>query len=155
MLRKSGMAGDARRAARGFCRDERGVTAIMTGLLATALMGFAGLAVDVGIWEMNLRNAQGAADLAAYSAAIGANKGADTTIEAKGVAASMGFIDGDSGVTVTVRHPPISGPHAGDSAAYEIIVQKPQQLYLAQLFLPKAPTVRGRAVARAGKGLVE
>jgi hypothetical protein len=55
------------------------------------------------------RNMQGAADQAAYSAVIAsrAGGGANATTQAKGIAASMGFADGQAGVTVAVNNPPL------------------------------------------------
>jgi hypothetical protein len=35
--------------------DRRGVTAVITGLALTTLIGFCGLAVDVVMWEVNQR----------------------------------------------------------------------------------------------------
>jgi hypothetical protein len=50
--------------------DKRGATAIMTAVAATTVMGFAGLAVDVGYWQTTQRRMQGVADEAAFAAAM-------------------------------------------------------------------------------------
>ena len=69
-------------------QGDRGFAAVFTALAATMPMGFAGLAIDVGYWQMVQRNMQGAADQAAYSAVIasGAGGGASPTTQAKGIA---------------------------------------------------------------------
>ena len=58
-----------RNLARRLSADRRGVSALITAFALTALMGFAGLAVDVIMWEVNLRSMQGAADQSALGAA--------------------------------------------------------------------------------------
>ncbi|GAN00477.1 transmembrane protein [alpha proteobacterium U9-1i] len=52
-----------------FLRNKNGATAVTTALTAVVLVGFAGLAVDVGNVYLNTRRLQGIADLAAISAA--------------------------------------------------------------------------------------
>jgi Flp pilus assembly protein TadG len=133
----------------GLCKDERGTIAVMTGLCATAIVGFAALAIDVGSWEVAKRSMQGAADMAAYSAAIayGKNDGTSITTQAKGVTAALGYVDGQNGVTVSVNQPPTSGAHVGTASAIQVIVQQPQPLYFAGLFLSSNPTVTAGAVA--------
>src|SRR5271154_4014987 len=56
-------------------RDERGFTLVFTAFAMSVLMGFAGLAVDVGYWQAMQQNMQGAADQAAYSAVIASGAG--------------------------------------------------------------------------------
>src|SRR5437588_1966000 len=51
------------------------LVAVFAALAATVVMGFAGVAIDVGYWQMAQRNMQGAADRAAYPAVIGAGGG--------------------------------------------------------------------------------
>src|SRR5207302_1050489 len=51
------------------------LVAVFAALATTVLMGFAGVAIDVGYWQMAQRNMQGAADRAAYSAVIAAGAG--------------------------------------------------------------------------------
>ncbi len=133
-----------------LARDERGVTAVTTGLALTMLAGFAGLAIDATAWQTAKRDMQGAADQAAYSAAIGAKVGASGTTNAKGVTAQMGFVDGQSGVTVTVHNPPQSGSNTTNNKAWEVIITKPQPMWFAGLFMASAPSASARAVAIPG-----
>src|SRR5579864_7749596 len=134
---------------RNLCNDQRGSIAVMTGLCATALVGFAALAVDVASWQVAQRSMQGAADTAAYSAAIAYNNSGGTTYitQAKGIAAAQGYVDGQNGATVTVNQPPASGGYTSSSTAIEVIIKQPQPRFLAGLFLSSKPTVSARSVA--------
>ncbi len=135
-------------------RDETGVTAVVIGLSMTALMGFAGLAVDAGSWYSDKRTAQGAVDSAAYSAAVDYATGdsaTGVTAAAKAIAAQYGLTDGSRGVTVTVNQPPSSGSHTATAGAVEVIVHKAESLFLASLYMNSA-AITARAVAVAGSG---
>jgi Putative Flp pilus-assembly TadE/G-like len=93
----------------------------LVALLLTALLGFSGLAVDVGFWEYQQHQQQNATDAAALG---GAEKLAYTacpdssaaTTAADNDSAGNGFVNGGN-VTVTVQNPPSSGPYAGNSCA--------------------------------------
>ena len=76
-----GMAGLARR----FAGDTSGVTALITAMVVTTMMGFSAFAVDMGYVYLQNRKLQGIADLAAMAAAqdIGnARLAADRTVRA-------------------------------------------------------------------------
>src|ERR1043165_208597 len=129
--------------------DQRGTIAVMMALCAPLIFGFVALATDVASWQVAQKSMQGAADAAAYSAGI-AQKNADGTsivTQAKAVAASQGFVDGVNGVSVPVTQPPASGNYTGTATAIEVIIQQPQTLFFAGLFLSSAPTVQARTVA--------
>lgn len=137
---------------RRLAAAEDGFSAVLTALAATVLLGFGGLAVDVGYWQWNQRNMQGAADQAAFAAATAKHSGSTSavaTTTAKGITAAMGFADGSGGVTVTVNNPPSSGSYHLDSTAWEVIITQPQPMWLANA-IPgmTAPTASGRAVAK-------
>ena len=136
---------------RNLLRDESGATAVVIGLCMTALMGFAGMAVDVGVWYSDKRAAQGAADSAAYSAAVDYGAGDTTGAASAGqaVAAQDGYTNGSGGVTVTINSPPTSGTHKTTSGAMEVIVTKSESLFFSSLFL-KSASVSARAVAVPG-----
>lgn len=135
-------------------RDRRGASAILTALSMTVLMGFAGMAVDVGLWYADKRIAQGAADSAAFSGAVDYQLNASTT-DATGVAdavtRSYGLINGAGGVTVAVNIPPTSGTHTSTSGAVEVVVTKTEPVYFSSLWLSSA-SVAARAVAAPGTG---
>ena len=138
--------------------DRRGVTAVITALGATALIGFTGLGIDVASWQVTLRRMQGAADQAVFAAALASGAGetrTNFTTDAKAVTASHGFVDGQASVTVSVNQPPSQGSHTSDSSALEVIIQQPQALMFTGLFLASPLAVTARAVALAsGNGCV-
>lgn len=139
---------------KGLAQDIRGVSFATMAMMLPILIGFVGLAIDVGVWQAEKRELQGAADRAAYSAATSAVGGAtktQATVEGKAAMASAGFVAGTDGVTITVNNPASSGTYSTDPTSWEILASKPQSLYFAGIFLSQAPSVSVRAVAVKGK----
>jgi Flp pilus assembly protein TadG len=132
--------------------DTSGATASIFAIMLPVLIGFSALAIDVGLWSFKSRQAQGAADQAAFSAAIAGNVGGNAVTEARAITASMGFTHGAGGVTVDVVNPPATGAFAGSTTHWQVTVTQPQSLGLAALFTATAPTVVSRAVAGSGGG---
>ena len=140
-------------------RDRSGATAITMAVMSTVLLGFAGAGIDIAMWETAKRHMQGAADQAAYSASVTANAGSGGSscatgvavgracINAKGITAQMGFVDAQNGVTVAVNNPPTQGNYTTNNNAWEVIISKPQQMWLANLFLTSQPVATARAVS--------
>lgn len=148
-------AGRVRRRALDLARDCTGVSLVVVGLTVSGLIGTAGLATEVGSWYTLKRGMQGGADTAAFSGAKAENTGAsvaDSTTEARTVAATRGFVDGTNSVSVSVNIPPTSGTHTGVSNAVEVIIQQPQTRLLSTLFISSDPTIVARAVALPGSG---
>src|ERR1700704_7218966 len=54
----------------GMWRDERGQAFIMVALMLTMLLGFIGIVIDVGWYEVNLVRVQRAADAAALAGVV-------------------------------------------------------------------------------------
>ena len=115
------------------------------------MIGFVGLAVDVGIWQLNQRKLQGAADQAAFSAAMAVKKGASIAqarTEEKGVMAQFNFVDAASGVTVALSNPASSGTYAANTNAYEVTATSTQSMNFGRIFSAgSAPLLTVRAVA--------
>ena len=132
-----------------FGGEESGNYAIMAALTMPVVVGLGGLGTEAGLWVYSQQTAQGAADLAAYGAALTEINGGSGTTEAKAAAASYGFVDGVNGVTVTVNTPPQSGTHRTTAGAVEVIVRKPQSRMISSLFGSGSVNVSGRAVAVA------
>lgn len=136
----------------GLLDDEAGVSAVAVGLCLTAMLGFAGMAVDVGVWYADKRAAQGAADSAAFSAGQDLYAGDTATgaaANAKAVTAQYGFTDGVGGVTVTFNNPPTSGPNTSTTGAVEVIVRKSESLFFSGFYRSTA-SIGARAVAVSG-----
>jgi len=55
---------------RRFLRSREGNIAIISGLILPVIIGFCGLATETSYWYYRHRVIQGAADIAAYGAAI-------------------------------------------------------------------------------------
>ncbi|HEV2551363.1 MAG TPA: Tad domain-containing protein [Stellaceae bacterium] len=129
--------------------DRSGATAMIVGLGATMLVGFAGIGTEMGLWYFNHRNLQNAADSAAMSAETAIYQGsANWVTEAKATAARYGFVDGTGGVTVTVNKPPASGPNVGNADDVEVIVTEPQTRLFTAMFSNAAISQTARAVAQ-------
>jgi Putative Flp pilus-assembly TadE/G-like len=134
-------------------RDKSGVSMATVALMMPLLIGFSGLAMDVGVWQVNKRNLQGAADQAAFAAAIAASKGATTDqarMQAKAVMAEHGYLDGAEGLTLTISNPPTAGHFSGQSGYWEVLASNNQSLFFSKILLSTSPTVATRAVARQG-----
>lgn len=127
--------------------DEGGVTAAFTAMCLAVVLGFAGLGTEVGTWYVTKRSMQGAADAAAYSAAVAAGQSESYSADGTAVAASFGYVNGVNNVTVAVNNPPTAGAYAGQSSAYEVIISQPQTQLLTKLFTSSPTTVKARAVA--------
>jgi hypothetical protein len=87
--------------------DERGQAIVLIALLLTSLMGFVGLVVDVGWYQLNLVRVQRAADAGALAGSVylpGNVPGAQTA--AKAATSQNGYTDGAPGVVVTAVQDP-------------------------------------------------
>jgi hypothetical protein len=133
-----------------LARDDSGAAAVTSILMLLSLLGFLGLAIDVGANYMLRRQAQAAADSAAFSAAVAESAGvADLAGQARSVTDQYGLSSGSDGVSVTVNTPPASGVHAGQAGAVEVIIRRPAAFYFASLLQPAAGTIMARSVATA------
>lgn len=136
---------------RAFASDRSGSMIVLFALAAPIALGLAALGTEGGALYEKKAAVQAAADQAAVSAANSFNSSNTAyTIEGKAVAAQMGFVDGEGGVTVTVNSPPASGPSAGKAGYVEVIISLPQPPMLSRLFHPANYTIGGRAVAQYG-----
>lgn len=139
-----------------FASDRRGATAAIFAIAMPALVGMGALAVDVGIWNVQKRQAQGAADQAAYSAAVSSKAGSNTasvTTDARAIAAGMGFVhDTTKGVLVEVNGPPTEGQFKDKAGYWEVVITEPQATWLAGYLFGGGATVKARAVAGGASG---
>jgi Flp pilus assembly protein TadG len=146
-----------------FGQDRRGNILIFLALGIAVMIGAAGLGVEVASWYAQKRAMQNAADLAAEGAVLSLKNNPPGSSTQDGYAAKEGktatslhgYADGNSGTSVTVNIPPLSGSFTGSTynhKAAEVIISKPATLYFASLFLPSTPTVGVRAVARIVPG---
>lgn len=135
-------------------KDESGQALIISALCMTCLLGFVGLATDVGIVFHEKRLLQIAADSAAIAGAAELNY-ANVATAARAAATQNGFTNGVSGATVAVNGPPtgpVVGPHAGNAGYVEVIVTQNQSTIFLGLFGHGVMPVTARAVATLGVG---
>ncbi len=107
----------------------RGGVLPLVALCLAALLGFAGLSVDVGFLEYKQQAQQSATDAAAMGAAQqlvmkGCNGSASATTVADTDALSNAYGNGGNGgnVAVSVHNPPLSGPYAGNNCAVSVTI---------------------------------
>jgi hypothetical protein len=137
---------------RRFIADRSGASTLLTILALPVLLGFTAFAIDGGMAYMARRNAQNAADSAAFSAATAWGRGETNLLDqARGVALQYGLKDGTDGVSITVNRPPATGPNAGNPKAVEVIVTRPMSTFFASIFGGTAGTLRARSVSLAGR----
>ncbi|MEO3474540.1 TadE/TadG family type IV pilus assembly protein [Roseomonas sp. CAU 1739] len=156
---------DRPRTAGSVVRSRRGGIAVAFAVGATAFLGMAALATEGGVWFAARRNAQTAADLAAYAGVAQlAWKGSDTAGQTAAisvgasVAATNSFateVDPQTGAagrtTVTVT-PGLwaAGAFTASTSnpnAVQVTIAQTQRLGLAALISSTAPVVRVRAIA--------
>jgi hypothetical protein len=125
---------------------ERGSVAIVVAGSIVALLGFTGMAVDVGYLQWTRIRIQDAADAAVQTALIEAENGYSDWATAGRTSASLnGFTNGVNGVTVTLNSPPTSGTMAGQANAIEAIVTQSTPTYFMQMFNLSSVSIAGRA----------
>jgi hypothetical protein len=80
--------------------DWSGARAVITGLAATEIIGFAGFGIDVENWAATQHNIKGTADQADCSGAVtyGTSGGVSPTTQAKSVTMRFGFVDGTGAI---------------------------------------------------------
>ena len=117
----------------------RGAALPLVAILLAALMGFAGLAVDVGFLEYQQQLQQGATDAAAIGGAqqllySQCPNSSTATAAADLDALNDGFGSGGNR-TVTVSNPPSSGPYAGNPCAVSVsIASQKTSAWFSRLF---------------------
>jgi Flp pilus assembly protein TadG len=125
-------------------QDQNGVVAIVMTLALTAVIGMAGLAIDIAMWYRNDRAMQNAADAAVIAAALnGTNSYQD---EAKAVAGRYGFVDGVNGVTVTALNSQTCPDGATDCFLVTVAQNSAPRLF-SQVIGNFSPSLSGSAMA--------
>ncbi len=144
---------------RGFARDERGSYIIVAGMVMPALVGAIGLGTEIGVLYHKQKSMQSAADSAAVSAATAYYVQSNSTglsTQSQAIAASYGFVNGESGVSVVTNVPPTSGPNQNTPRAVEVRISQSHARIFSALWRSGPVEISARAVAvgRGGKGCV-
>lgn len=138
--------------------DKRGAAYVYMAILLPAFLGFVGLGIDVGLWQVTKRDTQIIADAAAVAGALEGMRFTDIegdpepNTAALSAAALNGLDTAGSADGIIVNIPPTSGPMTGVAGAIEVIVDREAPMFLSLLFKSTATIVRSRAVATAGTG---
>lgn len=138
--------------------DERGQTIILVALSLPLMLGFVGIATDVGALFKDKRTIQTAADAAAIAGALNiATSNWKNAATAR--ATSYGFTDGSNGATVTVHNGPTwAASNYKNAANYiEVTITQSEPTIFLSLFGYPSVQVLARAVATnqgAGNGCV-
>ena len=128
----------------------RGYVILSTAFVFVVLMGFAGLAIDVGFMQYTKRRMQAAADSGAMAGALEmrmqASPNADVSAPVRQDVATNGFTDGLNAVTVAVNSPPTAGTYAGRPRYVEVVVRRPVPTFFMRALNWNQVRVTARAV---------
>lgn len=131
---------------RRLVRNQRGQVLVLVagGAAATVMVG--GLAIDAGNLYGNHRDAANAADAAALAGGYELLAG-KSNASASAAAQTWALKNGYSAGEITVNSPPASGPHAGDTAYVEVVVERDLPKYFIGLLYDGDWSASARAVA--------
>ena len=142
-----------------FVRDRRGATAVLFGVSAVVVVGMVGLGTEGGSWYVTKRDAQNAADTAAYAGAVRLSMAQSSLAlgitparvqaldTARDTSTRNGFTTGTANATVSPATPPATGPNTANITAVEVIVQRTRPRLISSLFLGGSQVVAARGVA--------
>ena len=115
----------------------------LTAVMFMTIIGFAGLAIDVGDWYATKTSMQNAADAAAISAGIqlvASGAGGDQVTSAASQAAAANGFDPNDGAQVDVTI-------SADGQSVMVMISQPSPTILAGLFLGDSVTISATATA--------
>jgi hypothetical protein len=130
---------------------ESAQTLVLAALFLPVLLGFAGLAIDVGMAMKHRTDRQRTADAAALAGAQFLAYNPFEIAEAKQIACDYaqknGYGNGNcNNDEVEVYVPPISGPYAGQDGFVEVIVTRTDNTFFLRVLGVEDATVKARAV---------
>lgn len=138
-----------------YKKGERGAVAALAAFCMIGLLGFTGMAIDVGYLQWTRVRIQDAADAACQAAIVvgqGGGSSSSMTTAADNNASLNGFTNGSNNVTVTINIPPKQGSLQGSSNAVEAIVSETVPTFFMGLFNLGSVTVNARAAGSWGSG---
>jgi hypothetical protein len=129
----------------------RGQVMVLVCVSLIAIVGMIAVVTDFSFLQHQRNMMQTAADSAAMAGSEELSYG-DQVAAGKTDAASNGYTDGVSSVSVAINNPPSAGPNAANSAYVEAIVAKPEPTYFLRVLGVSTVSVSARAVAYEGNG---
>lgn len=133
-----------RRTIAGLRTDTSANTLAVFGLSLFPLLGAVGLGIDATQWLLWKRQLHSAADLGALA---GARALADGQGVNNAVRRSLAHNDLRNFTIKAINNAPVSGSHAGNDQAVQVILTTQEKLPFSGLFLDAAPTIEVSAVA--------
>lgn len=133
---------------RRITRDRSGAMLVFIAITMVTMMGFLAMTLDVGAGGKQRRIAQTAADAAATGGAIEISRKNYGLISGGALQEAIrnGFLAGET----TVNYPPATGPHAGDPAYVEVLIDRTIPTIFGSLFNVASMNIHARAVAGVG-----
>lgn len=131
-------------------RDERGQTILLVAFSLPILLGFIGIATDVGSLFKDKRTMQTAADAAALAGALNYNYGTTTwKAAARAAAAANGYTDGSNSVVISTPDTPLwpASNYLNKPGYAEVTITKSEPTIFLTLFGHPSVNVLARAVA--------
>lgn len=132
-------------------KSEHGQALILIALAVVGLLGLTALAVDGGHVFAQRRQAQNAADTAAFAAAIAKIKGTNFVQAGEDRASSNGFTQGGN-ATVTINNPPDSSAppaYIGNNDYVQAIIEADIPTFFARIVGVTSIPIRVQAVAQS------
>jgi putative Flp pilus-assembly TadE/G-like protein len=130
--------------------SEQGSIVVMTAVSLVMLLGMTALAIDASFLYDSRDRMGAAADAAARAAALELGRTSDAAVlthYGQDASARLGFADGTNGVHVTVNHPPLAGPFAGDAHYVEATVSRLTPTFFLRALGTHTMTTSNRATA--------
>jgi len=121
---------------------------VFVAIAMVTMMGFLALTIDVGSGGRNRRIAQTAADAGAIGGAAELYKKNFGLVS--GGALAEAVRNGFDPSEVTVNYPPASGPHAGNVAYVEVLIDRTIPSIFGSFFNVASMNIHARAVAGVG-----
>src|SRR5665213_409874 len=129
-------------------KSEAGQALVFVALMLVALSTVMGLGIDMGYLRYEKRRIHEAADAAAIAGAAEVlYPSAEISSAAQSASTADGFTNGSNGVTVTVNHPPLSGPNTGNSNYVEAIVTQTAPTFFMRVLGVNSVPLSARSVA--------
>ena len=125
---------------------EHGQVIVLAAIVASIVLGMAGLAIDVGFAMHERGKVANAADAASMAGAGVLLNGGDNEAA---ITAALSYAEqnGYHASSTTVNIPPLSGPHKGNSTYVEVIINTTRPTYFMRVLQIPTETVSARAVA--------
>lgn len=142
-----GILSDIRKRVLSFKGDRRGNTTVLFALCLPVLVGSAGLGLEAGYWQLQQRQVQTMADMAAYAGAVSL-RNSEPKSQAFGEAEAEALLHEFDPVfaTINTNSPPIQGLYR-NSRSMEVFIDHTVPRLFSQIFFEGDVTFSVRAVA--------